>query len=67
MNYQLRDELQPAHLQDVKAVLSIDQDTIASASRDGSVAVWRQKENVNTPSPYLYAVIYRRGLSYKPF
>lgn len=41
-NYQLRQELEPAHSGDVKAVLAIDYDTIASASRDGSVGVWRR-------------------------
>lgn len=39
--YQLRAELDPQHLGDVKSVITIDDDTLASASRDGTVAVWK--------------------------
>lgn len=39
-NYALSAELQPAHQQDVKGVLAISNERIASCSRDGSVAIW---------------------------
>ncbi|KAL7421189.1 Sir2 histone deacetylase Hst2 [Cryptotrichosporon argae] len=42
MSYKLSQQLKPAHLQDVKAVLAINDNTLASASRDGSVAIWKK-------------------------
>ena len=40
--YKLSEELEPPHLQDVKAVLALDNDSVASCSRDGSIAVWER-------------------------
>lgn len=42
--YHLLTELDPPHLSDVKAVLAIENNLLASASRDSSVAVWRRSE-----------------------
>jgi phospholipase A-2-activating protein len=42
--YALSAELDPAHQQDVKDVLAISDDRIASCSRDGSVAIWDKSE-----------------------
>ena len=42
MSFELCCELEPAHEQDVKAVLAIDIGTIATASRDGGVGVWKR-------------------------
>ncbi|WWC64162.1 uncharacterized protein I303_106770 [Kwoniella dejecticola CBS 10117] len=38
--FQLSQELEPSHQGDVKAVLTISDDMIASASRDSSVGIW---------------------------
>ena len=42
--YQLRAELDPRHLGDVKAVITINDDTLATASRDSTVAVWKTSQ-----------------------
>jgi hypothetical protein len=44
MSYRLALELSPPHAQDVKAVLAIDEYTLASASRDGGVAIWQRSD-----------------------
>ncbi|WWC73225.1 uncharacterized protein I206_107191 [Kwoniella pini CBS 10737] len=41
--YHLSQELNPSHQADVKAVLAISNDMIASASRDSSVGIWTRK------------------------
>nr|XP_031862293.1 uncharacterized protein CI109_002258 [Kwoniella shandongensis]KAA5529365.1 hypothetical protein CI109_002258 [Kwoniella shandongensis] len=43
--YQLSCELVPPHSDDVKAVLAINDDLLASASRDSSVAIWKRTEH----------------------
>ena len=43
--YELRQQLDPAHSDDVKAVLAISDDCIASGSRDGIVGIWKLAES----------------------
>ena len=38
--YQLCRELQPGHSGDVKAILAMRDDLVATASRDSSVGIW---------------------------
>ena len=57
--YELAEELDPAHSQDVKAVLCISDTCIASASRDGSVGIWQlsSQDDDQVSSTVLLALI----------
>ncbi|ORX39005.1 WD40-repeat-containing domain protein [Kockovaella imperatae] len=39
--YAIRQLLRPAHVDDVKVVLAVSNDCIASGSRDGSIGIWK--------------------------
>lgn len=49
--YHLLSNLQPPHSSDVKAVLAIGSDLLASASRDSTVAVWKRQSSEETNDP----------------
>ncbi|WVF65690.1 hypothetical protein IAT40_000421 [Kwoniella sp. CBS 6097] len=44
-SYRLSSQLEPAHQGDVKAVLAISDDLVATASRDTSVGLWTRKDD----------------------
>jgi hypothetical protein len=48
MSYQLASQLIPSHQSDVKAVIELSENRIASASRDQSVVVWKRAGNVGS-------------------
>jgi len=47
-SFHLSAELNPPHQQDVKSVLALNDDAIASCSRDGSIAIWERSATAHT-------------------
>jgi hypothetical protein len=50
--YKLSQELNPPHQSDVKAVIPLPGDRIATASRDQSVGIWKRVNDQDVIEPY---------------